>query len=130
MAKFGKRSRRNLVGAHKDLQRLFNEVVKTFDCAVLCGHRNSREQDRAFHEGRSKLRFPNSNHNSLPSLAVDVVPWPIDWEDKNRSHHFAGFVRGMANCMGLEIRWGGDWDGDFNLRDQSFIDLPHFELRE
>jgi peptidoglycan L-alanyl-D-glutamate endopeptidase CwlK len=26
------------------------------------------------------------------------------------------------------IRWGGDWDGDQDFRDQTFDDLAHFEL--
>jgi peptidoglycan LD-endopeptidase CwlK len=30
--------------------------------------------------------------------------------------------------MGIEIRWGGDWDGDGDLSDHKFNDLPHFEL--
>ena len=27
-----------------------------------------------------------------PSRAVDVVPYPIDWDDRERFHLFAGFV--------------------------------------
>ena len=32
--------------------------------------------------------------------------------------------------MGVDIRWGGDWNGDFNLKNQNFYDLPHFEVEE
>ena len=41
---------------------------------------------------------------------------------------FGSFVRGVAYKMGVEIRWGGDWDGDFDLKDQTFMDLVHFEI--
>jgi len=30
--------------------------------------------------------------------------------------------------MGIRLRWGGDWDGDTELDDNKFDDLPHFEL--
>lgn len=61
-------------------------------------------------------------------MAVDAAPWPIDWNDTDRFLVFGGFVLGTAREQGLVIRWGGDWDSDWNLRDQTFIDLPHFEL--
>ena len=35
---------------------------------------------------------------------------------------------GVAAVMGIPIRCGADWDGDHNLRDQTFNDLPHIEL--
>ena len=43
-------------------------------------------------------------------------------------YYFGGFVLGTAQEMGLDIRWGGDWDGDRSL-DQRFDDLVHFERR-
>ena len=63
-------------------------------------------------------------------MAVDVCPYPIDWNNKERFYHFAGYVKGIADSMGIKIRWGGDWDGDTVFDDQSFHDLPHFELLE
>ena len=39
MAKFGRKSRERLETCHEDLQDLFNEVVRFFDCSVLEGHR-------------------------------------------------------------------------------------------
>lgn len=46
-----------------------------------------------------------------------------------RWYYFGGFVLGTAEEMNIDIRWGGDWDGDRSLEDQSFHDLPHFERR-
>ncbi len=28
---------------------------------------------------------------------------------------------------GIKIRWEGDWNGNYDLKDQNFYDLPHFE---
>jgi hypothetical protein len=128
MASFGRRSKANLSTAHPDLQRLFNEVVKHFDCSVTCGHRGKEAQNEAYHSGRSKVKWPDGNHNSKPSQAVDVIPYPVDWGDIKRFYMFVGFVRGIAASMNIKIVAGADWDGDTQVKDQDFNDLPHFEL--
>lgn len=130
MPKFGKRSKEKLSECHPDLQRLFNEVIKHIDCSILEGYRDEKTQNEYFRQNKSKLKFPNGKHNTSPSRAVDVAPYPIDWSDRNRFYHFGGLVRGIAATMGIKLRWGGDWDGDNNFKDQSFHDLPHFELED
>ena len=134
MPRFGTRSKNNLATCHPDLQRLLNEVIKHYDCSVICGHRTKEDQNKAYHEGRSKIKWPNGKHNSSPSMAVDVVPWfstkpNIRWNDSKKFYHFAGYVLAVADQLGINLRWGGDWDGDGELHDQTFMDLPHFELR-
>jgi len=74
------------------------------------------------------VRYPNSKHNTIPARAVDVCPWPIDWDDQERATYFAGVVMGIASQLGVGLRWGGDWDRDTELEDNQFDDLPHFEL--
>lgn len=134
MPKFGKRSTTNLEEAHKDLQTVFNEVIKYFDCSVIDGHRGEKEQNEAFHKGKSKLKYPQSKHNKEPAMAVDVVPYPINWKDVDRMRYFAGYVMGIANLLknrGIidhALRWGGDWDKDTEVNDNKFQDFPHFEL--
>lgn len=128
MPSFGNRSLSNLNEAHTDLQRLFNEVIKHFDCSVIEGRRGQGEQDKLFHSGKSKVKYPNSKHNTSPSLAVDVIPYPVVWSDTDRMYYFAGIVKGIALSMSIKIRWGGDWDSDTDVHDQTFMDLPHFEL--
>jgi len=125
---FGKRSRQNLDEAHPYLQEIFNEVIKIIDCAVIEGHRDREEQNKLYDIGQSKLRWPRSKHNTSPSLAVDVIPYPVDWNDWDRFYFLAGIVKGVAFKLGYKIRWGGDWDSDNHFDDQSFHDLPHFEL--
>ena len=78
--------------------------------------------------GKSQLGWPNSNHNTSPSRAVDVVPYPVDWSDRDRFHLFAGYVLATAQSLGYTLRWGGDWDSDTQTSDNQFDDFPHFEV--
>ena len=130
MPYFGRTSKKRLKTCDEDLIYLFEEVVKYFDCSVLEGHRGKRLQNKYFKEGKSKLKFPDGNHNKKPSKAIDVAPYPIDWDDRERMTYFACFVKGMASALGIPIRWGGDWNSDTQVKDNNFDDLPHFELRE
>lgn len=130
MPAFGKRSRDNLAECHPDLRLLFNDVIQHFDCSVICGHRGMEAQEEAFRTGKSKARFGESKHNHLPSMAVDVVPYPLVWEDRERFALLAGFVQGRAIALGINIRWGGDWDQDDQMSDETFSDMPHYELMD
>jgi hypothetical protein len=129
MPKFSQYSKDRLITCHPDLRRLLERAVEEFDCRVLQGVRTIEEQHQLYALGKTKTL--NSKHLEQPdglSHAVDVAPYPIDWHDRDRWYHFAGYVRGLAEHMGIEVRWGGDWDGDFTFTDQSFHDWPHFEL--
>lgn len=128
MPQLGKSSAEKLATCHPDLQKIFNEAIKYIDFTITCGHRGKEEQDEAFRTSKSKVQWPNGMHNKLPSLAVDAVPFPIDWNDHRRIYMFVGFIRAIAAQMGIKIRCGADWDGDFEVKDQNFHDLPHFEL--
>lgn len=130
MPYFGTRSKQRLATCDERLQKVFNEVIKYVDCSVLEGHRGQERQDKLYEEGKTKLKFPNGRHNMDPSNAVDVTPYPVDWDDRERQTLFAGFVLGIARSMGVRLRWGGDWDMDFQVLDNRFDDFPHFELRE
>lgn len=128
MPKFSKRSAIKLAQCDDRLQRVFNRVVEVIDCTILVGHRNQDKQEEMFDQGRSQVHWPNSKHNSLPSKAVDVIPYPIDWYDRERITLFAGFVLGTASQMGIKLRWGGDWNRNWKTADNNFDDLVHYEL--
>lgn len=66
--------------------------------------------------------------NTLPSNAVDIAPYPLDWSDSLAFARLAGFVQAVADSMGIAVRWGGDWDQDGKSKDERFLDLVHFEL--
>lgn len=120
MPSFGPHSKSRLATCHPDLQRLFNEVIKEYDCSVLCGYRGKEEQEKAFAGGFSKARWGQSKHNRKPSLAVDVVPYPIDWNDVPRFLNFVELVKKKAKELNIKIRCGADFT--------SIKDYPHFEL--
>lgn len=127
---FSDKSQQQLLTADIRLQRLFNEIIKHYDCTIIQGHRGQAEQDEYFRTGKSKVQWPNSKHNSTPSKAVDAGPYPIDWNDTEAFYYFGGYVKATAAQLGINIRWGGDWDGDTDFHDQTFMDLVHFEVME
>ena len=137
MPSFGARSLSRLETCHQDLQRLFNVVIQRRDCTVLCGVRTKQEQDDAVAGGFSKVSWPNSKHNIKNdwelSHAIDVAPYFPDrphvrWDDLKSFYLFVGYVKGVADDLGIRIRCGADWDSDGDTQDQTFHDLPHFEL--
>ena len=130
MPRFSRKSKAKLATCDQKLQKLFNEVIKTWDCTILEGHRSEERQNKLYEEGKTKVRYPKGRHNAKPSLAVDVAPYPIDWNDRERFTFFAGYVLGVASRLGFAIRWGGDWNMNFDLKDNNFDDLPHFEIRK
>lgn len=140
MNRLSAKSRTRLSQCHPDLQVLFLVVLQQRDYSVTCGARSKAEQDDAVRAGRSKARWPKSNHNvdgrrRRTSWAVDVVPYPFPgWQRLEPFAEFADFVMGVADelyergHMRHRIRWGGDWDQDGQWKDERFFDGPHFEL--
>jgi peptidoglycan L-alanyl-D-glutamate endopeptidase CwlK len=118
----GTRSRRNLATCHPDIQIVCNDAIRLVDFSVLCGHRGREAQEDAFESGASKLRWPFSRHNGLPATAVDLAPFPIDWNDLDRFADLAACMKWCAALRSISIEWGGEiWLPDF-------YDGPHFQL--
>ena len=139
MPKFGTKSKAKLKRVHPDLRKVINKVIPWFNFTILEGHRSKELQNKAFAKGRSKVKWPDGKHNTLPSEAVDIAPWPVEWPNKKMSfarklkvyarfYLLAGAMLQAGKELGIELRWGGDWDSDLDLTDQIFDDLPHFEL--
>ena len=130
MPKFGKRSKKRLEGVDVRLVNLLNTIVEYFDISIIEGLRSQERQNELVKNGASKTKF--SKH--IEGKAVDIAPYPIDWESRDDFHYLGGFVLGVANQMGLKIRWGGDWDasslykGKRTTKNNSFDDLVHIEL--
>jgi peptidoglycan L-alanyl-D-glutamate endopeptidase CwlK len=141
MPSFGTTSTNRLSTCHKDLQTIFNEVIKSYDCIILEGHRSVERQQQLYKEGKSKIDgiTKKGNHNYSPSLAADVAPYftndpHVRWNDTTSFYLFAGYVLGVSDILykndviSHTLRWGGDWDSDKDIHDQTFNDLVHFEL--
>ena len=60
--------------------------------------------------------------------AVDLVPYPVDWNDLSKFDQMAQAMFAAAKELGVSIRWGADWDNDGNYREKGEYDSPHFEL--
>lgn len=128
MPRFSKYSLTRLNTCDERLQAICHEAIKLYDFRVLWGKRTEEQQNYMVMRGVSKLEYPKSKHNRNPSQAVDIVPWPIDWDDHGRFKFLAGIMFAIAQNKEIKLRWGGDWDGDTDFTDQDFNDLGHFEL--
>ena len=96
------------------------EAIKLYDFSVIEGHRAQKEQDAYFESGASKVRFPHSFHNKVPSLAIDIVPYPIDWKNLQRFRTLAEIIKDVCEELGEEdLKWGYDKWG---------WDMPHWQL--
>jgi peptidoglycan L-alanyl-D-glutamate endopeptidase CwlK len=130
MPHFGTTSLAHLRTADRRLQSLAHEVIKYMDHTILCGHRGKQEQDEAVRNGKSKTPWPTSKHNRLPSKAIDVAPYPIDWDDEVRFARLMGHYERVAMEQGIKIRLGLDFNQNGRSNDEKFLDFPHIELVE
>lgn len=134
MHELGKVSMERLRTCDRRLQRIATEAIRItpIDFTILEGYRTIPRQQALFRQGASKIDGINKvgKHNYSPSLAMDIAPYPIDWQDLRRFYLLAGTILSVANSQGVALRWGGDWNSNGDFDDQSFHDLPHFELRD
>ena len=135
MAHFGERSEGNLENVDNALVEVCRFVIQKFDFTVLCGWRGEAEQNRAYPK-YTKVKFPNSKHNIMPSMAVDLIPYDakygtiVSWTSYEEMAMLAGHMLMAAFALSVELRWGHDWNRNGILWDErgKLVDRPHFEL--
>lgn len=123
--KWGKSSLNNLKSCDKRLQDMANMMLarSDFDLTITCGFRGEAEQNDAYNRGTSKARFGQSKHNTFPSQAIDICPYPINWDTTDRRwQDMALNAMWCAGKLGFEITWGGSF--------KKLKDMPHIELKE
>ena len=125
MPRFGKRSKQRLKGVKPELVNVLNELVKIMDVTIIEGLRSQERQNELVAKGASKTKY--SKH--IEGKAVDLAQYPINWKDRERFHYMGGMVRGIGKQLNVNIRWGGDWDSDGEVADNSFDDLVHVEIK-
>ncbi len=134
MPTFGHESLAQLATCDQRLQDILTDAIALIDFSVIEGHRGQVLQDRDFAKGLTKLKYPNGRHNAVPSRAADIAPFPLDWSEGERPHLRFAFLQGVvyacAHRRGIKVRFGMDWNRNFDPRDESFLDLPHVELDE
>lgn len=116
--KLGTRSKQSLSGVHVDLVAVVEKAIEIteVDFSVIEGIRHIERQRQLVKAGKSTTL--NSRH--ITGHAVDMVPYPVDWEDLERFELMAEAMKLAAEELEIPIIWGGDW--------KSFYDAPHFEL--
>jgi peptidoglycan L-alanyl-D-glutamate endopeptidase CwlK len=145
---FGKQSLARLEGVHpkmvavvKHALEIMNDWdangVPTTDIMVLEGVRAPERQKELFAQGRTKpgkivTWTLKSNHFKNPKTgfghAVDLVPYPVDWNDTKKFDRISRAMFQAASELDTPIRWGADWDRDGHPRERGESDSPHFEL--
>jgi len=126
MYKFGRKSKERLKGVDARLVNVLNELIKIMDVTIIEGLRSEERQKELLAKGATKVKY--SKH--MEGKAVDLAPYPIDWENRDGFHYMGGMIRGIGKQLGINIRWGGDWDSDGDVKDNGFDDLVHVELRD
>ena len=146
MYKLGKGSLKKLESVHHDLVKIIKlAIARTpVDFGISEGHRTLDRQKELYDQGKSKIDGINKKgkHNYSPSLAIDLYAYHPDIEVRKKLAYdvptlciIAGVIISCADELKAKgdikhsVRWGGNWDSDgVILYDQSFDDLPHFEL--
>ena len=116
--KLGSRSLQSLSGVNPDMVAVVKRAIELteVDFTVIEGIRHINRQRELLKAGKSTTL--NSRH--ITGHAVDMVPYPVDWEDLERFDQMAKAMKAAAEELDISIVWGGDW--------KSFYDAPHFEL--
>lgn len=136
--KLGPASRKKLEGLHPDLVAVVTRAIEvtTQDFTVLCGVRTLAEQKELYAQGRTKpgqIVTWTLKSRHLPAAdglgrAVDLCPYPIDWNTLSKFDAIAAAVMQASKELGVPVRWGADWDQDGIARERGETDSPHFEL--
>ena len=127
MPSFGRQSRERRDTCEISIQDVLNEAIKEIDFSVVCGHRTEPAQTEAFDAGNSQVRWPFSNHNILPSQAVDIIPYPMGYESIPHFYELASYMYAAAAKLGVHLKWGGHWKNFTGKGDQD-RDWAHWEL--
>ncbi|MCG7348920.1 M15 family metallopeptidase [Sphingomonas sp. ACRSK] len=154
----GSRSLSRLEGVHPDLVRVVKRAAamaaRELDFTVLEGVRSAEQcyinygkgrtaaqcraagvPDRFAAPGAAKVTWLKNPLNSKHCKqrdglghAVDLAPYPIDWNDLHRFDAMAKLVLEAAKIEKVAIRWGADWNSNGKPREKGETDSPHFEL--
>lgn len=143
MYKLSKRSLTNLQGVNTNLVKVVQRAIEIAkqDFMVTEGLRSREQCCINYGKGRTaqqctqkgvpaKYAQPNISkvtwlNNPFASKhtqgrAVDLVPYPVDWNDLAKFRLIAEAMKQAAKELNVSINWGGDW--------QKTKDYPHFEV--
>lgn len=126
----------------KDVKPILRKVVEraiqitTVDFLVSEGKRTLKRQQELYAKGRTtpgpKVTWTMQSKH-LTGDAVDLVPFvdgKPDWDNIKNFDEIYKAMMAAAKELGVELRYGGDWDRDGILREKGETDSPHFELAD
>ncbi len=150
------RSLNNLQGVHPNLTKVVKRAIEltTQDFVVIEGVRSREQCMINYGKGRTvaqclakgipakyanpkaaKVTWLSNPFNSKHCKqkdgyghAVDICPHPVDWSDVKKFDAIAKAMFAAAKELGVNIRWGADWDKDGKPRERGESDSPHFEI--
>lgn len=102
--------------AHPYLQDWYHQVKKKYvNTHISWAFRGEQDQEQAFSDGKTHLHWPDSPHNKVPALALDL--FQIDDDNVARwSPQFFARLNQDNEEAHEPIVWGGVWktlgDGD------------------
>lgn len=136
--KLGTASRKKLAFVHPALVAVVGRAIELSeqDFTVLEGARTTERQRALYAQGRTApgkivtwtMNSPHLIGADGYSRAVDLAPYPVDWESPEKFDAIAAAMMQAADELGTPLRWGADWDRDGNPRERGESDSPHFEL--
>lgn len=133
MFKLSKTSLARLNGVDQELVAVVKRAIEIseVDFSVLEGMRTMQRQRELYAQGRTapgKIVTWTMKSKHIEGKAVDLVPYPLDWNDLAKFDAIREAMFDAAEELGVKIRWGADWDCDGNYREKGEYDSPHFEL--
>ncbi len=103
-----------------------------FGVAWMGGKRTAEEQNQLFKEGYSQCDGYEklSKHQSGDAIDLNIFVGSRLVENKEMLCVVAGVMFSCANELGINLRWGLDWNGNGDIRDNKFNDMYHFEIND
>ena len=131
--KLGKTSLARLKGVDETLVNVVKRAIEIseVDFTVMEGVRTLERQRELYAQGRTapgKIVTWTMKSKHIEGKAVDLVPYPLDWNDLEKFNKIKDAMFQAARELDVNLRWGADWDGDGNYREKGEYDSPHFEI--
>ena len=131
--KLGKTSLARLQGVDETLVNVVKRAIEIseVDFTVMEGVRTLERQRELYAKGRTapgKIVTWTMKSRHIEGKAVDLVPYPLDWNDLEKFNKIKDAMFQAARELDVNLRWGADWDGDGKYREKGEYDSPHFEI--
>ncbi len=116
--------------AHPRLQKWFDHIKRDLfdDVHISCSFRTKEDQEKAFHDGRTRALWPHSKHNVVrldgepESHALDLFQLSEGKAEFKPRYFGAIQLFNKEEGYDSELQWGGNF--------RTIRDAVHFELRK